>query len=106
MRNNKVIGAGTIQALEQIRELMDDDNEEEHPNLTLTDVCIELVDSYDGDDSKDEIKKLLEDLQEGVDTVIEPDQGAGPLINAANAVIRFFDNEEAATTPTERPSTR
>ena len=64
----KVIGRGTIDALEQVRELMNDDDhaddaddDERQPNLTLTDACIELVDSYDGDTTEDDLSSLLDD---------------------------------------------
>ena len=99
----KVIGGRTIEALEQIRELMDEDNEERQPNLTLTDACIELVDNYNGDTTEDDLKSLLHDLQVGVETAIEPDQDTGWLVNAANAVIQYFDGAETKPNTTDRP---
>ena len=102
----KVISAKTAEALEQVRELIEDDDEERQPNLTLTDACIELVDSYNGDTADDELKSLLHDLEVGAETAIEPEQGAGWLINAANAVIGYFDRgEEERKQPENRPTT-
>ena len=105
----KVIGGRTIKALEQIQELMDEDNEEDEedeedePNLTLTDACIDLVDSYNGDTTEDDLNSLLHNLQVGVETAIKPDQDASWLVNAANAVIRYFDGADKKPNTTDRP---
>ena len=91
MATNEGIGARTSRALEQIEELIEQDDEERHPNLTLTNACIELVDSYGSDAGKDELNSLLHDLQVGVEAASEPDQDEGCLLNAVNAIIRYFE---------------
>ena len=106
----KVIGRRTIEALEKLQVVMDEDNEEEEddggeeeePNLTLTDACIELVDNYNGDTTEDDLNRLLHDLQAGVETAIEPNEDAGCLVNAANAVIRYFDGAEQKPNATDQ----
>ena len=91
MATNESIGTRTSRALEQIEELIEQGDEERHPNLTLTDACIDLVDTYEGDAGKGELNSLLHDLQVGVEAANEPDQDEGCLVNAANAIIRYFE---------------
>ena len=98
----RVIGAKTIEALEQIREVMDKDAER-RPNVSLFDACIELVDSYEGDKADEELKTLLHDMQVGVETAMEPDQDPGWLVNAARAVIQYFEQSEITNAKANSP---
>ena len=94
MSRRKAIGGRTIEALELVNNVMDDESEKE-PNLSLTDACIDLVDAYKGDTADDELRQLLKDLQAGIETIetaVKPDQTAKELVGAANAVIHHFDD--------------
>ena len=97
MATNEGIGTRTSRALEQIEELIEQHDEERHPNLTLTEACIELVDSYEGDAGKGELNSLMHDIQVGVEAASEPDQNEGCLVNAANAIIRYFEETLCTT---------
>ena len=92
------MGTRTIRAVETLRELMDDANDERHPNLTLNDVCMDLVDSYEGDTTDEELKPRLHDLEVGVETAIEPEDPMW-LVNTANAVLRYFETPEQEAEP-------